>query len=65
MKKQYISPEAEVFGCKVNAMLMGSLLDPLEDVQDIIPTDDINPDEFSGHEFDFNIEEENENFFDV
>lgn len=62
-KRQYIAPEAEVFECKVNAMLMGSILDPLEDVQDIIPTDDINPGEFGGHEFDFQIDDEDDKSF--
>lgn len=52
-KRTYISPEAEVFGCKVNAMLMASTLAPSDDPQNIIPTDEEFNEEFSSHDFDF------------
>ena len=39
-KKQYISPEAEVFVCKTNAMLMASKFAPEEANPSITPTDD-------------------------
>ena len=46
-KKQYISPEAEVFVCKINSMLMASAnLDSLteqgSDMQ-IVPQEDVLP----------------------
>jgi len=66
MKKQYISPVAEIFECKTNAMLMNSVFDPNIDSESIIPTDDVNPGEFSGHEFDFQIEEDDDkSFFEI
>lgn len=40
MKKQYISPKAEVFVCKVNAMIMASKFAPEVDTPSITPTDD-------------------------
>ena len=40
MKKQYISPVAEVFVCKTNAMLMASKFAPEVDSPSITPTDD-------------------------
>lgn len=50
MKKQYISPEALVFECKANAVLMASAnldslidADPLVDDMTITPVDDILP----------------------
>lgn len=39
-KKQYISPVAEVFVCKTNAMLMASKFAPEVDSPSITPTDD-------------------------
>lgn len=40
-KKQYISPEAEVFECKANAMLMASNdLGAPESLEEIIPSSD-------------------------
>ena len=53
MKKQYISPEAEVFVCKINSMLMASAnLDSLigETNGEIIPVSEENPGEFSGRD---------------
>ena len=47
MKKQYISPEAEVFVCKMNAMIMASKMDPESISQEL----EINPDENYGGEF--------------
>ena len=52
MKKQYISPKAEVFVCKINSMLMASanldsLTEPGSDM-DIIPQESGLPDEVSG-----------------
>lgn len=58
-KKQYISPEAEVFVCKTNAMLMASKLDPESPSQslEIDPEEDYGG-EFSSHGDDFVWEEE-------
>ena len=40
-KKQYISPEAEVFVCKINSMLMASArLDEPDSVEEIVPSND-------------------------
>ena len=53
MKKQYISPEAEVFVCKINSMLMASAnLDSLinETNGEIIPVSEENTGEFSGRD---------------
>ena len=47
MKKQYISPVAEVFVCKMNAMLMASKLDPESPSQSL----EIDPEEDYGGEF--------------
>ena len=50
MKKQYISPEAEVFVCKINSMLMASAnLDSLTEGIDmeIIPQENGLPEETS------------------
>ena len=51
MKKQYISPEAEVFVCKINSMLMASanldsLTEPESDME-IIPQESELPEEAS------------------
>lgn len=51
MKKQYISPEAEVFVCKINSMLMAStnldsLTEPESDME-IIPQESGLPEEAS------------------
>lgn len=48
MKKQYISPKAEVFVCKINSMLMASanldsLTEPGSDMN-IVPQEDELPD---------------------
>ena len=40
MKKQYISPESEVFECKTDAMLMASAFSPSIPNPIITPTDD-------------------------
>ena len=63
MKKQYISPEAEVFVCKINSMLMASAnLDSLTELgsdMEIVPQEDVLPEEtsadnvFNGREFDW------------
>lgn len=47
MKKHYISPVAEVFVCKTNAMLMASKLDPESPSQSL----EIDPEEDYGGEF--------------
>jgi len=56
MKKQYISPKAEVFVCKINSMLMASAnLDSLIDETngEIIPVSEENIGEFSGRDIDY------------
>ena len=63
MKKQYISPVAEVFECKVNAMMMNSVTESLDDllVDDnvsILPSEDEFDGVFSAHGDDFVWEEE-------
>ena len=41
MKKQYISPEAEVFVCKINSMPMASdNLGAPDSIEEIIPSSD-------------------------
>ena len=63
MKKQYISPEAEVFVCKINSMLMASAnLDSLTELgsdMGIVPQEDGLPEVvsednvFNAREFDW------------
>ena len=58
MKKQYISPETEIFVCKINSMLMASArLDDPEAVEEIIPSSDAPGDGednvFNAREFDW------------
>ena len=61
LKKEYISPEVQVFQCKVNTMLMvsGESLDELlsNDDFNIVPDDDWAPDDsdnvFNSHADDF------------
>jgi hypothetical protein len=55
MKKQYISPEAEVFVCKINGMLMASGdLGAPEAIEEIIPSPEPPSDDvFNGREFDW------------
>ena len=62
-KKQYISPEAEVFVCKINSMLMASAnLDSLTELgsdMGIVPQENVLPEEsseenvFNGRELDW------------
>ena len=41
MKKEYIAPEAEVFVCKINSMLMASArLGEPDSVEEIVPSSD-------------------------
>ena len=47
MKKKYILPEAVVFACNTNSLLMASKLDVLDDNLSVIPTDDEFDGEFS------------------
>ena len=56
MKKYYIEPELEVVVCKVNAMLMGSTLDPVSTDPVVTPDPEPYTEEFSGREFDFEEE---------
>ena len=52
-KKQYISPEVEVFVCKINSLLMasGDLGSP-ESIEDVIPsTDPPQDDVFNSREY--------------
>ena len=60
MKKYYIEPELEVVVCRVNGMLMGSLLDPVSDDPIVTPDPDPFDGEFSGHELedDFQFDDE-------
>ena len=58
MKKQYISPVAEVFVCKINSMLMASeVLGAPESVEEIIPSNEApgtgEDNVFNGREFDW------------
>ena len=55
MKKQYISPEAEVFVCKINSMLMASdNLGAPDSVEEIIPSNDLPEDNiFNARELDW------------
>ena len=55
MKKQYISPEAEVFVCKINSMLMASdTLGAPDSVEEIIPSNDPPEDDvFNARELDW------------
>ena len=52
MKKKYISPEAVVFACNTNSLLMASKLDVLDDNLSVIPTDDEFDGEFSSRDLD-------------
>ena len=52
MKKKYILPEAVVFACNTNSLLMASTLDVLDDNLSVIPTDDEFDGEFSSRDLD-------------
>ena len=60
MKREYISPIVETFECNVNAMLMGSLLDPTESTQSITFTEEEFGGDFSSRENEFVFEEDEE-----
>lgn len=53
IKKTYISPEAIVFVCKTNSLLMASKMDILEDIQNITPIDEEFNEEFSARDMEF------------